>query len=54
MYNATNSQHKQAELAEWIKDKFPATWKELEALGSKRKKGLDETRSFNVRITLDA
>jgi hypothetical protein len=54
MYNATNSQHKQVELADWIKDKFPVIWTELEAIGSKRNKGLNETRSFNVRITLGA
>jgi hypothetical protein len=54
MFNATNSQYQQDELAGWIKAKFPATWDELVALGSKRNKGLEETRSFNVRIDLEA
>jgi hypothetical protein len=54
MFNATNSQYQQDELAGWIKDNFPAIWAELVALGSKKNKTLEATRSFNVRINLEA
>jgi hypothetical protein len=54
MFNATKSKYQQDELAGWIKDKFPAIWKELSLLGSKQNRDLEGTRSFRVEINLEA